>query len=247
MEHVFNAVYTVLGGLISGLVGWFLESRRRKNDAMLKHFDDIKNECLEPLKRELVDLCARFGYVEGHLPTHEVLDIVREEKVSVPSEDPRYWANYSFGNICNKVLYDDLVNHFPSLSKALAELEEEVRAGVPELFKALRALYTLIHSDEEFVQLKTQLEKLQLAPELVYFIFLVAIGVEESRWPLTYRETNRQVVDRIVKVGEKFRGSREAKIVHEISESVLTKAKHCLNEVEKIRLQKKLKGKCPYV
>ncbi|MEM1618672.1 MAG: hypothetical protein QXE77_03880 [Desulfurococcaceae archaeon] len=65
---------------------------------MLKRFDDIERECLEPLKRVLVDLCARFGYVKGHLPTYEVLDIVSRAKTSV---DMRYWVNYSFRNICN--------------------------------------------------------------------------------------------------------------------------------------------------
>ncbi|MEM1642599.1 MAG: hypothetical protein QXI85_07435 [Desulfurococcaceae archaeon] len=29
LEHVFNTVYTVLGGLTASLVRWFLESRRR--------------------------------------------------------------------------------------------------------------------------------------------------------------------------------------------------------------------------
>jgi len=244
LEQLVNAVYTILGGLIAGLVGWLLESRRRKYNAMLKHFDDIKRECLEPLKSKLIDLRGRFGYVEGHLPTHEVLDIVSGAKVSV---DMRYWTDYSFRNVTNRVLYDDLVNHFPSLSKALTELEEEIRVRVPELLKALRALYTLIHSDEEFVQLKMQLKGLPLAPEPIHFIFLVAIGVEESQWPPTYREMNRQAVDRIIKIGEKFGDSREAKRVREISESILAKAKHCLNEIEKIMVQTKLRGRCPYV
>lgn len=68
---------------------------------MLKRFDDIERECLEPLKRVLVDLCVQFGYVEGHLPTYEVLDIVSGAKTSV---DMRYWTNYSFRNIINRVL-----------------------------------------------------------------------------------------------------------------------------------------------
>jgi len=238
LEHVLNAVYTVLGGLIAGLVGWLLESRRRRYDAMLKHFDDIKKECLEPLKRELIDLCGRFGYVEGRLPTYEVLDVVSGAKVNADTR----WADYSFRNVVNRVLYDDLVNHFPSLSKALTELEEDIRVVVPELLKALRVLYTLIHSDKEFAQLKD----LQLAPEPIHFIFLVAISVEESQWPLTYREINRQAIDRLVRIGEKYRGSREARRVREISESILTKAKRCLNEIEKIMVQTKLRGRCPY-
>ncbi|MEM3974860.1 MAG: hypothetical protein QW320_10875 [Ignisphaera sp.] len=175
-----------------------------------------------------------------------------EEKVSVPSEDPRGWTNYSFGNICNKVLYDDLVNHFPSLSKALVELEKEIRAGIPELLKALRALYMLIHSDEEIVQLRrhAKAKGLLFFPEDIdHIVFLVATGVEESRWPLTLRKIadDPEIADRLVKIGERLRGSREARIVREISESILTKVEHCLNEVEKIRLQKKLEGICPYV
>ncbi|MEM1668862.1 MAG: hypothetical protein QXM53_09410 [Thermofilaceae archaeon] len=42
LEDVFNAVYTVLGGLTAGLLSGFLESRRRKYDATLKHLDNIR-------------------------------------------------------------------------------------------------------------------------------------------------------------------------------------------------------------
>ncbi|MGB9693574.1 MAG: hypothetical protein ACPLYF_01885, partial [Fervidobacterium sp.] len=59
---------TILGGLISGMVGLFIEERRRKNDAKIKHFEDLKRECLMPIRAELYKWRECFKFSESRPP-----------------------------------------------------------------------------------------------------------------------------------------------------------------------------------
>jgi len=57
-------VGTILGGLISGIIGVLLEHLRVKNEARKKHFHDLKENCIRPLKNELTSVLNCFKRFE---------------------------------------------------------------------------------------------------------------------------------------------------------------------------------------
>ena len=57
----------ILGGLISGFIGVLLEHLRVKNEARKKHFHDLKESCIRPLKNELTSISNSFTRFEEKL------------------------------------------------------------------------------------------------------------------------------------------------------------------------------------
>jgi len=60
-----NIVFTILGGLITGFIGLLIEQWREGIRLRMKHFEDIKHKCLEPIRDELCRLRKYFDFGEG--------------------------------------------------------------------------------------------------------------------------------------------------------------------------------------
>ena len=55
---------TILRGLISEAIGVLLEHPRVKNEARKKHFHDLKESCIRPLKNEFASILNCFKRFE---------------------------------------------------------------------------------------------------------------------------------------------------------------------------------------
>ncbi|MGB9760576.1 MAG: hypothetical protein ACPLZG_12175, partial [Thermoproteota archaeon] len=123
-----NAFFTILGGLISGLIGLFIEDKRRKNEKREKHFQEIKEQCLKPLRDELLYLHDMFEFGESKIPDIHSMEETLESGI-------HWWDYYSIKTWCDKILFEDLRNHFSDLAKNLEEVEKRIRHEYPEFYK----------------------------------------------------------------------------------------------------------------
>ena len=171
---------TILGGLISGLIGLLIENKKRANEKKEKHFRELKYNCLILLENELSRLHEYFEFGEGKLPNAIQMD-------ETLKRDVHWWDNYSLKNYCDKILFEDLSNHFPDLVNKLKEVEKRIRQDYSEFYRNILNLIIEIHSCEELNELSNQVAISRNNPELPYkAVFLVALGYDKGCWPNIY-------------------------------------------------------------
>jgi len=108
----------LLGGIISGLINWLLYKRKEIAEARKKHFEELKEYCIRPLLNALSDLMRNFNIEES---------LYFDYYLEAPSRDVKWWENFSFeGGVRNKLLYEDLRNHFKGFYEELKHIEEYV-------------------------------------------------------------------------------------------------------------------------
>ncbi|MGC9015028.1 MAG: hypothetical protein ACP5KW_11690, partial [Thermoproteota archaeon] len=179
---MLSDVFSILGGLISKLIDFFIEDKRRKNEKREKHFQEIKEQCLKPLRDGLLRLRGEFEFEESiRMPIFRLMETILEG-------DIHWWDNYSLKIWCDKTLFEDLRNHFPDLAKNLEEVEKRIRYNYPEFYKNILSLLKEIYSCKELNDLSNQIVlHVGNYPKLPYdTVFLVALGYDKGCWPNYY-------------------------------------------------------------
>jgi hypothetical protein len=246
-----NAVFTVLGGLIAGLLGiladWWREGRRLRN----RHFEDIKRSCLEPILKELYRLKGYFMLGESGPSWGGSYDV---EELLEP--DIHWWENFSFkkGLDVDTLLYEDLENHYPDLYKDLRNIEERIRTEYVEYLWAVWKLFKLIEDDPEFKAFGEDIKKEKegvvnftvpsTISNLAKATFFQALGIDKSYWPNIYSYVKPEL-DNMPQ--SKFYNSVEAQKLRNITQNMVTAIDECIVKTRKIILETKLKGKCKYL
>jgi len=111
--------FTILGGFIASLSGIIVEELRERKELRNKHFEDVKQKCLEPILNRLYELRSYFEADESidwkSLCSHDHLNYLKS--------DFHWWDYFSFKSCANKLLYEDLKNHYPDLYEKLQIIE----------------------------------------------------------------------------------------------------------------------------
>jgi hypothetical protein len=110
-----NAFFTILGGFIASLSGIIIEELRERKELRNKHFEDIKQKCLEPILDRLYDL-------RGYFEAKESIDLESYLHDYLKS-DFHWWDYFSFKTRADKLLYEDLKNHYSDLYEKLQIIE----------------------------------------------------------------------------------------------------------------------------
>jgi hypothetical protein len=247
---------TILGGLISGIIGLWIENKRRANERREKHFQELKERCLTPLKVELSRLYNCFEYSEGSIPD---VDQMEETLKSI-----RWWDYYSLKNCCDGILFEDLSNHFPELAKKLEEVENGIKQKYPEFYKNILGLLREIYSCMDLEKLSHEVvtssgkQELQKLPYDV--VFLIALGYAEERWPNAYSFFKKRddlahevypkaetEMDIIRELGKRYSESGNCRRAKEIRNDMKKLKEECTREIDVILYKKELKGKCKYI
>jgi len=92
---------------------------------------------------------------------------------------------------------------------------------------------------------------LQLSNNLysrVYYdaVVFLALGVDKSYWPHIYSYIKKCELDRVLRLGNKFYNSAEARELRNLINEFGSKIDVCIEKIKKIKLKGKLRGKCEY-
>ena len=243
---------TILGGLISGAIGVLLEHLRVKNEARKKHFHDLKESCIRPLKNELTSILNSFTRFEAKLVKSRTYREMLEREI-------KSWEDYSIRtSIGSPILFDDLGKHFRDLPESLREIEDFFKENYPEFLKSNFELLQKIENDERLKELSNEIARSQRGPNVVVVsdlpevpfkaVFFLAIEYDKRSWPNIYEWLAKfESRSLIYEVGEEYHGSEPAVKIR----SLMRKAEHligpCLERLDQILHKSKLEGSCEYV
>jgi hypothetical protein len=248
-ELLFLLIPSILGAVLSIIFLRFFIERWKENIRLKeKHFTDIKNNCLIPLRNSLSELKGYFELGEGG-PEWDPYNIFAELK----QENP-WWRLFSFKNRfgVDPLLYEDLKNHYPNLYRDLENVETWIKTKYAEYLQAILNLLRVIEDDAEFKTLEQELESKRPSP--IYYpiliyrkaIIFLALGVDKSRWPNIYQSIKGRL-DETTRIGNKFYNSTEAEKVRNMIQDITAKIDKCINNINEIMLKVKLEGKCKYL
>ena len=236
---------TILGGLISGVIGILLEHIRVKNEARMKHFRDLKESCINPLKGELTFIFSKFKRFDEDVVTSVTYEEMLKREI-------RWWENYSIkGRIGNPVLFDDLGRHFKGLPEKLREIETFLKEKYPEFLENLVELLKTVEHDERLIELsgaETAAVTSQVSEYPFRAVFFLAIEYDKLSWPNVYgwlvRSENKSL---IYKIGEEYRNSKPAIEIRDIMREAEHLIRPCIERLDRILHKTKLEGSCEYV
>jgi len=245
-------VGTILGGLISGFVGVFLEHLRVKNEASKKHFHDLKESCIRPLKNELTFILNSFTRFEEKLVRSGTYREMLERKV-------KWWEDYLIKRrIGNPVLFDDLGRHFKGLPERLREIEDFFRENYPEFLKSIFELLRKIEADERLKKVSNEIASRSKGSNVVALsdlsnypfkaVFFLAIEYDKVSWPSIYEWLAKfEGRSLIYEVGEEYRRSELAVKIRSLMREAVHLISPCLERLDRILHESKLEGSCEYV
>jgi hypothetical protein len=248
-ETILGILIPVLSIVLPTIALLYIKLWEEKRRLKEKHFTEIKDKCLKPLLEKLKQLKNHFNLGEGG-PEWNLYNISEELRQEI-----QWWKLFSFKNGFNvdQLLYEDLKNHYPNLYRDLESIETWIKTKYAEYLQAILNLLRIVEDDVEFKTLKQEFEpkgpiRLPYDPIDDYrrAIIFLALGVDKSRWPNIYRSIKGKL-DETTRIGNKFYNSIEAEKVRSIIQDIATKIDKCINNINEIMLEVKLKGKCKYL
>jgi hypothetical protein len=232
-----NIVFTILGGLITGFIGLLIEQWREGIRLRRKHFEDIKHKCLEPIRNKLLELRMYFDFWEVG-PEWSSSNISQ-----LLTSEIRWWEFFTFSSRAHPLLYEDLKNHYRELYQDLKHIEGWVRSEYAAYLRAIHELLRLIENDSEFKEFMKGFDNSVIPLKAVLFS---SLGVDKSKWPNTYSRVKHKL-NELTHLQNKFNNTAEAQEVKEITNYIVTTIDKCINKIDEILLEAKLRGKCKYL
>ena len=259
ISTLYNAIYAVLGGFISGLVGIAIERRRERKRSELKHFNVLKSKVLKPVLNELAELKSYFMFGEGGpILSSQRLD---EELNS----EFTWWKYYSLVDRIrvNRDLFEDLKNHFPKLYNDLKHVENWMRTKYPEHLYLLRGLLKHIENDSQFKEFEEELGKhiqetkvySSINPQALHdmtanIALYLILDVEAERWPNIYRIA-KPLLSKAAVIKSRYRNSEEVQKLKHLMNEITSTLDRCIQTIDKImymtKLPKARRGKCEFI
>ena len=275
MSVITSVVFTVIGGLVAGGVGYFTTIVSQREQRKQKHLDEHKNN-LKALSKALDQIWGEiwpFVYgAEGlKLPKSPfgnekiVQNIeIKTEPIAMELTNPFESDNRIIQVGIDQILYDDIPIHFPELHKLLDRTEVEVKENGKKILNLLNSLSAkiyekLFNSDMDFPYwdgTKTVLKKFadlkNEAIETDYggIIFLIVIGEDEDNWPnkVIWLKSNN-FYDEIRQLGEEIRNEFGSDLdqLRELHDRIFQHVNKAKEEINRIKHKTKLKGRCKYL
>ena len=212
MSLIISVIFTVLGGLIAGGIGYLATIVSLRENRKEKHFQDHKNN-LKSVSKVLTRLFTEVWIVESEFVTaydefklhkppfgneKSISNIeIKKEPVGIYITNPfsKDYGTFQVG--INIALYDDIAIHFNALSESLQKTENEVNKNGKMIQKLLNSLAGIIYEklenssivfpyhEENRIVLKKFVDLPNDALKNGYAgsIFLMVIGESECGWP----------------------------------------------------------------
>ena len=239
--------------LFSLIKEWIDERLKGKEERSKKHLEDLKNECINPIREYLSDL--KSSYMISERGSEWTIDEIKKEL----NHSTKWWNNFSFRNSTyglNERLYEDLINHFPELYRCLENIEIWIRTKHEELLTAVLKLLETIENDKEYLEFKEKFEKTfedrikdhpYVSSLLSKIILFMTLEVDKTRWPNIYENFAKPLETEANRLARKFQNINDTKKVKQLISEINEVIEKCINEAEDAKLQTKLKGKCKYI
>ena len=275
MSLIISVIFTVIGGLVAGGVGYFATIVSLKEHRKQRHFDDHKKN-LKAVGRVLDQILIEvwpfpYGSENLKLPKSPFGNEKRVQNIQIKMEpitmeilDP-YSSDYqTIKDGIDPILYDDIPVHFQELNKLLEETEREVKEKGVQILSLLNSLSDNIYKKltvsniefpytdgnkiilKKFSDLKNQLLEMEYAGD----IFLVAIDENEDNWSdrVNWLKRNNHY-DEVRRLGEKIRNESvdELNRLRQLHDRIFGHINETKEEINKIDLTTRLKGRCRYL
>ncbi|MCL4339969.1 MAG: hypothetical protein JRN37_00580 [Nitrososphaerota archaeon] len=275
MSVITSVVFTVIGGLVAGGVGYFATIVSLREQRKQRHLEDHKNN-LSAVSKAIDQISSEvwpfvYGAENLKLPKSPFGNEKRVQNIQIKSEpiameltDPYSSDNRIIQVGINRILYDDIQVHFPELHKSLEKTELAVNESGKQILILLNSLSANIYeklssSDIDFPYWdgnKTVLKKFtDLKNEVIEMdyagnIFLIVIGEDEDNWPNKIRWLkNNNIYNEIKRLGEGIRNEfgGELNQLLELRDRIFQHINEAKEEINRIELTTKLKGRCKYL
>jgi hypothetical protein len=275
MSIITSVIFTVIGGLVAGGVGYFATIVSLREQRKQKHFEEHKNN-LKAVSKALDQIWGEvWPFVSGaedlklyrppfgNTKRIENLEIKREP-IAMELSNPFSDDNRTIQVGIDPILYDDIPTHFPELHKLLEETELEVRKNGKQILTLLNSLSANIYdklacSDmdfpywdgnkaifKKFTDLKNEIIESDYAGD----IFLRVLGEDEDDWPNKVRWLkSNNVYNEIRRLGEEI-GNEFGNDLNKLRDLHDLTFKHIngtKEEINKIELTTRLKGRCRFL
>lgn len=258
---LFADFLVIIGGVISGLVGLIVERQSRRHDKRDKHLDNMKDECLGPLKNrlELIRLDLDFKQLGQDLqqPAHFSFD--RNKWWQISSLNSRI---DEIDNLVDPVLYSDLNTHFPELVVSLNNLQTTLQKEPDELLTKLHSFIDSLSQDFRSYLANLRLSVAEettfqnLKPEwknqLLQAILSLTLDNTPANKTVTmgllaegiYREDALAVMRKVCT--SYSQGTESSELGNKVRE-IRGKIDGCLFIIDEVLHSSKLKGNCKYL
>ena len=272
MGVYLEIVFTVLGGLIAGIVGissTYISLRAHRRE---KHLEEHK-ENLRSLKGALIngksDLWPFTNGAEDislskKYEISSVLDtginFIMNHLVPIYSDDNMYSVD--------KVLYKDIKNHFPDLFNRLIKTDKDIKENAKTIYEELNKISLSIYTNLNKVNpdlilmypnavprvISNQTPHLKFNEAIDFYqkfvagdVFLFTIKEDENSWPIGINYLKQIGLYNIFKnIGDSVNNEmkEEIKIMLELRNKLFVDIDDCVEEIKVILHQTKLKGRC---
>ena len=275
MSIITSVIFTVIGGLVAGGIGYlativsFREQRKQKH--LEDHKDNLKavSKALDEIWKEVWPFV--YGAEDLKLPKPPLGNEKRVQNIQIKTEPIAMELPNPFsGDIrtiqvgTDPILYDDISPHFSDLHKSLEETERKVKENGTKILKLLNLLSANIYEklensniefpyldgnktvSKKFVDLKNEVIETDYAGD----IFLMIIGEDEDNWPNKVRWLKRNnVYDEIRRLGEEIGNEfgNDLNNLRDLHDRLFRLINKTKEEINKIELTTRLEGRCRYL
>lgn len=275
MSVITSVVFTVIGGLVAGGVGYFATIVSLREQRKQRHLEDHKNN-LSAVTKAIDQISTEvwpfvYGAENLKLPKPHFGNEKRAVNIQIKTEpiameiiDPYSNDNRIIQMGIDQILYDDMPVHFPELHKLLDKTELEVKDNGKQILKLLNSLSANIYEKLSGIDVdfpywdgnKTVLKKFaDLKNELIEtdyggMIFLIVIGEDEDNWPNRIRWLkSNNFYDEIRQLGQEIRNEFGSDLdqLRELHDRIFQRIKEAKEEINRIEHTTKLKGRCKYL
>ena len=272
MGVYLEIIFTVLGGLIAGVVGLsstYISLRARRRE---KHFEEHKENLralkgalnngkslIWPFKNPVEDTSMPLQY-EINPKLDNGIDFIISEWVHTYLDDKIYDVD--------QVLYKDIKNHFPKLFGKLMRADKDIKENAGFVFKDLNKISLSIYRHLKKYNPDITAMWPNSAPKAVTGetsklifnsahdfcqqfvagdVFLFAIKEDESNWPNAINFLKKiELYNTFKNIGDAVNNEMKEEISEMLGlrEKLFSDIDDCINEIGNILHQTKLKGRC---
>lgn len=275
MSLITSVIFTVLGGLVAGGVGYIAAVISLREQRKQKHLEEHKNnlkavyEALDQLWREVWPFVYGSEWLKLPKPTFgnakrvETLEIKNEPIAMEPSSQFSR-DNSTIQVRVDSILYDDIIAHFTNLHQYLDETEREVREKGSQILKLLNLISANIYEKLEssnfdfpyvngnetktkkFINLNNEAIETDYAGD----IFLWVIGDDEDNWPnkVGFLKSNN-FYNKLKQLAKEIETEfvEDLNQLRELRDQIFRNINEAKEEIDKIEHTTKLKGRCMYI
>ena len=275
MSVITSVVFTVLGGLVAGGVGYFATIVSLREQRKQRHLEDHKNnlkdvsKALDQIWEDVWPFVYGADYLKlpqspfGNAKRVANLEI-KNEPIVMELSNPFSGDDRTIQVGIDSILYDDIPSHFPELHELLEKTEREVKENGTEILRLLNSLSgniyeKLVDSNIEFpywdgsktVSKKfADLRNETIETEYAGDMFLMVIGEDEDNWPKQVKWLkDNNVFDELWSLGEEI-GNEFGQNLNRLlglHDRLSPLIEETKEEINKIELTTRLKGGCRYL